>query len=251
MQAPLCTIIGNWKMNGTQADLKEWFATYSAQPELKGVSFGLCPPAPLIPSLVAHAPQGFLCGGQDCHSEAKGAFTGDTSAALLKDLGCQTVIVGHSERRTDHKESDALVKAKAQAADQAGLRPIICIGETLAEREAGKTIDVLTTQLQGSVPDSMGPQGCLLAYEPVWAIGTGKTPTLQEITEAHQAIRQWFQANRPGLGDVPLLYGGSVKPENAQEILSLMNVDGALVGGASLQAASLYAIGAAGALHPA
>jgi len=229
---------GNWKMNGLAASLAEIDALAAAHPS-PGCDVLICPPATLLAPMGARA-QGtaIATGGQDCHPEASGAHTGDISAAMLADAGASHVILGHSERRADHAETDALVADKARAAAAAGLVPIICVGETLAEREAGRTLDIVGGQLAGSVPDGLAR--FVIAYEPVWAIGTGKVPTLEEIAEVHALIRQ-----RLGRDDVPILYGGSVKPGNAAEIFGVADVDGALVGGASLKAAEFSGIIAA------
>lgn len=204
----------------------------------------VCPPATLL-APVAHILIGsaIALGGQDCHSKQSGAHTGDVSAPMLRDVGCSYVIVGHSERRTDHGETDALVQAKAIAAHTAGLRAIICIGETEAERDAGKALDVLARQVAGSVPEQARAVDTVIAYEPVWAIGTGRTPTSAEISAAHSHIRARLAARIGSEADaMRILYGGSVKPGNAAEILRLGHVDGALVGGASLTAADFCAI---------
>ena len=203
----------------------------------------LCPPATLI-ALVAEAVRGspVALGAQNCHAEQKGAHTGEISAAMLKDLGCTYVILGHSERRADQGESDALVLAKAKAARAAGLVPVVCIGETLAERDAGKTLDVVTRQLGASVPEGLSAAELVIAYEPVWAIGTGRTPTAAQVAEVHAQIRQALAGKSREAASIRILYGGSVKPGNAPELMSIANVDGALVGGASLVAADFWAI---------
>ena len=204
----------------------------------------VCPPATLVMATIdALRGSAVAVGGQDCHAKASGAHTGDISAAMLRDLGATYVIVGHSERRTDHHESDAQVLAKAVAGHAAGLKVIVCIGETEAERDTGKTLDVLARQIAGSVPDKATAADTVIAYEPVWAIGTGRTPTNAEIAAAHTHIRKEL-AKRVGgaAAGMRLLYGGSVKPSNAQDILRLGDVDGALVGGASLVAADFAAI---------
>ncbi|MGL6210785.1 MAG: triose-phosphate isomerase [Paracoccaceae bacterium] len=233
---------GNWKMNGLQASLSEIAALTAAHPAPK-CEMLLCPPATLLAGVAAVAGAGLVLGGQDCHAKASGAHTGDISAAMLKDAGAAYVIVGHSERRTDHGETDADVLAKAQAALAAGLTPVVCIGETEAERDAGATLPVVARQLAGSVPDTTL---IVVAYEPVWAIGTGRTPSLAEIAEVHAFLRAELVTR---FGDdangIRLLYGGSVKPSNATEIFALPHVDGALVGGASLKAADFGAIVAA------
>jgi triosephosphate isomerase (TIM) len=234
---------GNWKMNGTSASLSEVAALLKSHPNPK-CEMLLCPPAPLI-SRMAEVAAGtqLLLGGQDCHAEASGAFTGDVAAAMLADAGASHVILGHSERRAMHGESDALVKAKANAALTADLIAIICVGETEAQRDAGATLDVIGAQLLGSLPAGATSANTVIAYEPVWAIGTGRTPTLAEIADVHLFLRSRL-TSRMGAGalEVRLLYGGSVKPSNAAEIFAVTNVDGALVGGASLKAADFGAI---------
>ncbi|WP_309666294.1 triose-phosphate isomerase [Tabrizicola sp.] len=237
---------GNWKMNGTAAALAEVQALIAAHPA-PACEMLLCPPATLIGHMASLAKDSALCvGGQDCHPKASGAHTGDISAIMLKDAGASHVIVGHSERRTDHGETDALVQAKAVAAVSAGLVAIVCVGETEAERDAGRTLAVIGGQLDGSVPAGAVAASLVVAYEPVWAIGTGRTPTLAEIAEVHAFIRARLTA-RIGVeaAGVRLLYGGSVKPSNAAEIFAVPDVDGALVGGASLKAADFGAIVAA------
>jgi triosephosphate isomerase len=198
----------------------------------------ICPPATLIMSFVADAVgTGIGIGGQDCHAEPSGAFTGDISAEMLADLGAKAVIVGHSERRTLHQETDAEVRAKARAAWRAGLTAIVCVGETRTEREAGLTLDILARQLDGSIPDKAPAAKLVIAYEPVWAIGTGLTPTTADIAQAHEFICQRLASRHGAAADaVRVLYGGSVKPSNAKELMGVANVDGALVGGASLKA---------------
>jgi len=237
---------GNWKMNGTRAALAEVRALIAAHPA-PACEMLLCPPATLL-AQVAAAARGtaLLVGGQDCHPRASGAHTGDIAAAMLADAGAAFVILGHCERRADHGETDALVRAKAGAALAAGLAAIVCIGETEAERDAGRTLAVVGRQLDGSLPEGATAASLVIAYEPVWAIGTGRTPTPAEITEVHGFLRDRLRglvgAEAAG---VRLLYGGSVKPSNAAEIFALRDVDGALVGGASLKAADFGAIVAA------
>ena len=234
---------GNWKMNGTAAALAEVGALCGAHPAPL-CEMLLCPPATLLAQMASAAKGTALrLGGQDCHPNASGAHTGDISAAMLHDAGASYVIVGHSERRTDHGESDAQVLAKAMAAQAAGLIPIVCLGETEAERDSGQTLDVIGRQLTGSVPDTATATTLVVAYEPVWAIGTGRTPTAGQIAEVHAFLRARLTA-RIGAeaAGVRLLYGGSVKPSNAAEIFALPHVDGALVGGASLKAADFGAI---------
>lgn len=229
---------GNWKMNGSHAALQEIAALADAAAGAADVL--ICPPAPLIgPAVAAAVGTGVAIGGQDCHMAASGAHTGDVAAPMLAEAGAVSVIVGHSERRTDHGETDDLVAAKAQAAWAAGLTAIVCVGETLAQREAGDTLSVIAAQVAGSIPDGATAERLVVAYEPVWAIGTGLIPTLDQIAEVHAAIRAQL-VDRFGDdtgGGVRLLYGGSVKPGNAAEIFGVAHVDGALVGGASLKAA--------------
>ncbi len=237
---------GNWKMNGSSAALSEVTALLAAQPA-PNCEMLLCPPATLIaPMAVAARGSALRVGGQDCHPEAAGAHTGDISAALLKDAGASHVILGHSERRADHGETDALVAAKAAAALATGLTAIICVGETEAERDSGQTLDVVGRQIAGSLPAGATAGNLVVAYEPVWAIGTGRTPTIPQIAEVHAFIRARLGAamgaEAPG---VRILYGGSVKPSNAAEIFGVAHVDGALVGGASLKAVDFSAIVAA------
>ncbi len=237
---------GNWKMNGTAAALAEVQALIAAHPA-PGCEMLLCPPATLIAQANWAARGSALAlGGQDCHPKASGAHTGDISAAMLKDAGAAYVILGHSERRADHGETDALVHTKAEAAVAAGLVPVVCLGETEAQRDAGDTLTVIGAQLDGSVPAASTAATLVLAYEPVWAIGTGRTPTLDQIAEVHAFLRDRLTA-RIGAeaAGVRLLYGGSVKPSNAGEIFAVPHVDGALVGGASLKAADFGAIVAA------
>lgn len=206
----------------------------------------LCPPAThLFWMAEALAGSPIRIGGQDCHQNASGAHTGDIAAAMLAEAGASHVILGHSERRADHGETDALVRQKAEAAAAAGLVPVICLGETLAQRDAGETLAVIGAQLAGSVPDAAGPR-TVIAYEPVWAIGTGRTPTLAQIAEVHAFLRRELHRRFGAAAEaMRILYGGSVKPDNAAQIFSVADVDGALVGGASLKAADFGAIVAA------
>lgn len=234
---------GNWKMNGTKASLTEVATLIAAHPA-PACEMLLCPPATLIAQM-AEAARGsaLMVGAQDCHARPQGAHTGDISVAMLKDVGASHVILGHSERRTDHGETDAQVRAKAEAVVDAGLIAIVCIGETEAERDAGKTLAVIGAQIDGSIPMGATAANLVVAYEPVWAIGTGRTPTLSEIAEVHSFLRGRLR----GLigeeaGGVRILYGGSVKPSNATDIFAVPHVDGALVGGASLKAVDFGAI---------
>lgn len=228
---------GNWKMNGHKAALTEATKLAEMFPAPK-VDVLLCPPLTLLAHMaedLAHTK--ISTGAQDCHAKPSGAHTGDISAPMLVDAGADYVILGHSERRTDHGETDHSVAEKTFAAFMAGLRPIVCVGETLAQREAGETLDVIGHQLAGSLPDASDLDKLVVAYEPVWAIGTGKIPTLEQIAEVHDFMRQTLIARfGEDAGNIPLLYGGSVKPTNAAEIFATSNVDGALVGGASLKA---------------
>jgi triosephosphate isomerase (TIM) len=234
---------GNWKMNGTAGSLAEVVALLSAHPD-PACEMLLCPPTTLTAQMADLAKGSALhVGAQDCHAKPQGAHTGDISVAMLKDAGATHVILGHSERRTDHGETDALVRAKAEAAVDAGLVAIVCIGETEAEHDAGKTLAVIGAQLDGSIPGGSTAASLVIAYEPVWAIGTGRTPTLSEIAEVHSFLRGRLRglvgAEAEG---VRILYGGSVKPSNAADIFAVPHVDGALVGGASLKAADFGAI---------
>jgi triosephosphate isomerase len=238
-------VAGNWKMNGLAASLAEIKAMIAGADALPpSVELAICPPATLG-GAAAEVLRGarIALGGQDCHSEKSGAFTGDVSAEMWADLGARYVIVGHSERRAMHGETDAVVSAKASAVLRAGLTPIICVGETLAERDAGKTVAVVSSQLAGSVPEVAGKAAFVVAYEPVWAIGTGRTPTTAQVAEVHSILRQALEKRFGAHGKtVQLLYGGSVKPDNAATLLALPDVDGALVGGASLDVTSFEAI---------
>ncbi|HLK23121.1 MAG TPA: triose-phosphate isomerase [Caulobacteraceae bacterium] len=242
MPTPL--IAGNWKMNGLGADLAEaraLAAGLKALPTAPRVA--LCPPATLVERMVqALGDSPISVGGQDCHPDPAGAHTGDISAEMLVDAGARVVIVGHSERRASYGESDALVAAKALAAQRAGLEPIICVGESRAERDAGRAIDVICDQVGSCIADELaGPFA--LAYEPIWAIGAGVTPSMDEIAEAHAALRRALLACAGERGRAaPILYGGSVKPDNARQILAAPDVGGALVGGASLKADDFLAI---------
>ncbi len=229
---------GNWKMNGTGESLAELSALAERVPADAQTEILICPPASLLFRAVeAVAGTSVLIGAQDCHHESQGAHTGDISAQMVADTGATFVIVGHSERRDAHHEDDATVRAKARAVLSAGLTPIICIGETEDERAAGKTLDILTGQLAGSCPDEASGASTVIAYEPIWAIGTGKVPTLEQIVEVHDHLRaQLVERFGEDAETFRLLYGGSVKASNAASIFSAENVDGALVGGASLKA---------------
>ena len=241
-------VAGNWKMNGLGRSAAELDRVMAGCGALAGkADLMICPPATLVAAFAAKARGSQVAiGGQDCHAEASGAFTGDIAAEMLADLGAKAVIVGHSERRTYHKETDAEVRAKARAAWRAGLTAIVCIGETRAEREGGKTLDVFGRQLDGSLPDGATGANLVVAYEPVWAIGTGLTPTAADVAEAHAFIRDRLAARYGTTAQaIRILYGGSVKPSNAAELMGVAHVDGALVGGASLKAEDFLGIAAA------
>ncbi|TCT12569.1 triosephosphate isomerase [Tepidamorphus gemmatus] len=239
-------IAGNWKMNGLKASVRELGQMIDGyDPELRGrVELMVCPPATLLSTFAVVALGSRIAiGAQDCHARPSGAHTGDISAEMIADTGATAVIVGHSERRQDHGETDEAVRAKAEAARRAGLVAVICVGETEAERRADKTLDRIGDQLDGSVPDGSLAAGLVIAYEPVWAIGTGLTPTPADVAEVHAFIRERLSTRFPGEGcRMRILYGGSVKPANAADLLAVRHVDGALVGGASLKAADFLAI---------
>ena len=244
---PKPIVVGNWKMNGTAANLREARALVRALAKTKiGCAVMLCPPATLL-SRMADLKIGrrVQLGGQDCHANVSGAYTGDVSAAMLKDAGAKAVILGHSERRaaTIYAESDKLVCAKAQAAHKAGLVAIICVGETLQQRKAGDTLKVVGKQLRGSLPAKSKAANIIVAYEPVWAIGSGLTPSPQQVAEVHKSIRRALVRRFGGQGaNMRVLYGGSVNAANAGELLAIENVNGALVGGASLKAKNFMGI---------
>ena len=243
---PRKLIAGNWKMHCLKAEgialARELGVRYAqnADPEFDML---VCPPFPLIDAVAqAIAGSGVMLGAQDCHAEEKGAHTGDVAAPMLADLGCTHVIVGHSERRQDHKELDLAVAEKAKAVVKAGMTPIICIGETEQQRDAGETLTVCARQIAGSVADGLGSDTLVIAYEPVWAIGTGRTPTTADVAEVHALIRAELSRKVTDAENVAILYGGSVKPSNADELMHVPNVDGALVGGASLAADDFWSI---------
>ena len=240
-------IAGNWKMNGLKSSLAEFEAMREGAASLAArADLLVCPPATLIAGFADQAKGSKLAvGAQDCHPMASGAHTGDLSAEILADAGARAIIVGHSERRADHGESDALVRQKAEAAWRAGLVAIVCIGETQKQRDAGLTLDICGGQLKASLPDGSTGANLVVAYEPVWAIGTGLTPTAQDVEQVHRFIRGILTVrfNDEG-GRIRILYGGSVKPSNAAELMAVANVNGALVGGASLKAADFLAIAA-------
>ena len=240
-------IAGNWKMNGLKASMAEFEAMLAGAPALAGqADLLVCPPATLVAGFADKARGGGVAvGAQDCHPKASGAHTGDISAEMLADAGATAIIVGHSERRADHGESDALVRQKAEAAWRAGLTAIVCIGETQAQRDRGQTLDICGGQMKGSLPDGATSANLVVAYEPVWAIGTGLTPTTADVEQVHRFIRDVLIDRFKGEGvRIRILYGGSVKPSNAAELMAVANVNGALVGGASLKAADFLAIAA-------
>jgi triosephosphate isomerase (TIM) len=244
-------IAGNWKMNASRAqtdalvlDLKGRMAS---KPGL-AADLLVCPPAPYVAQAAAlTSGSGLAVGGQDCHAKQSGAHTGDVSAAMLADAGCRYVIVGHSERRADHGEGSELVAAKAKAAHEAGLIAIVCVGETEAERDRGATLDVISSQLEGSVPADAEAANLVIAYEPVWAIGTGRTPTPEDVATVHAHIRGLLKAWFKDGAEMRILYGGSVKGSNAGTLMHVPEVNGALVGGASLKAEEFWAIALAAA----
>jgi triosephosphate isomerase len=241
-------IAGNWKMNGLRSSRAELEQVIAGAPSLIGaMDLMICPPATLIAAFAVLARGSCVAiGGQDCHAEPAGAFTGDISAEMLRDAGASAVIVGHSERRMYHGETDADVCAKALAARRAGLLAIVCVGETKDERGGGATLDVVARQLAASLPDGATGESLVIAYEPIWAIGSGVTPTPVDVAEVHNSIRQAIVARFGTDGQaIRILYGGSVKPANAVELMNVNEVDGALVGGASLKAAEFLAIAAA------
>jgi triosephosphate isomerase len=236
-------VAGNWKMNGLRSSVGELQKIIAGAKALSKVELMVCPPATLIAQFAAAtAGSGVAIGAQDCHAQKSGAFTGDISAEMLKDAGAAAVIVGHSERRHYHGETDSTVRAKAEAAQRAGLLAIICVGETGDQRQAGQTLATVGAQLDGSTPDVAN---FAIAYEPVWAIGSGRTPQPKDVAEVHGLIRELLRSRHGEKAEgVRILYGGSVTPANAEELLAVDNVDGALVGGASLKAADFLAIAA-------
>ncbi|MBX6322241.1 MAG: triose-phosphate isomerase [Rhodospirillaceae bacterium] len=245
MQGRQPLVAGNWKMNGLREDgsaLARALAQRARQSALR-CEVAVCPPATLLEAVGrVLAGSGIALGAQDCHTERSGAFTGDVSAVMLADAGCRYVILGHSERRAGHGETDELVRAKAAAAHAAGLVAIVCIGETEAERQAGQTLAVVGRQLAGSLPPGASAANTVIAYEPVWAIGTGRTPTPADVREVHAHLRTLLRGRVADGERVRILYGGSVKPENAASLLAIEDVDGALVGGASLKADDFWRI---------
>jgi triosephosphate isomerase (TIM) len=239
-------IAGNWKMNGLTASIAEFDAMCAGAAGVAAkADLLVCPPATLIAGFAdrARGAKTLAIGAQDCHPKVSGAHTGDLSAEMLADAGATAVIVGHSERRADHGESDALVRLKAEACWRAGLVAIVCIGETQQQRDHGKTLDICGGQLAGSLPDGATAANLVVAYEPVWAIGTGLTPTAADVEQVHRFIRDCLTSRFKGEGArIRILYGGSVKPSNAAELMAVANVNGALVGGASLKASDFLAI---------
>ena len=239
-------IAGNWKMNGLKSSLIEFEAMLAGASDLAAkADLLVCPPATLIAGFAerARGSKTLAVGAQDCHPKASGANTGDISAEMLADAGARSIIVGHSERRADHGETDVLLRQKAEAVWRAGLTAIVCIGETQHQRDEGQTLDICGGQLDVSLPDGARPDNLVVAYEPVWAIGTGLTPTVGDVEQIHRFIRDSLIARFKGEGArIRILYGGSVKPSNARELMAVANVNGALVGGASLKAADFLAI---------
>ncbi len=244
MTAPKALVAGNWKMNGLTASidqinrLNDLISQNGANCDVL-----ICPPYTLINAFSKLATDHLSIGAQDCHFNISGAHTGDISAAMIKDLDARYVIVGHSERRADHAEDNETVKAKAEAAQSIGLNAIICVGETEKQRDAGQALEVVTSQVKASIPDQSVVENTLIAYEPVWAIGTGRTPTESDVEEIHNAIRQVLNGRfGENASQIKILYGGSVKASNAHALMSVPNVNGALVGGASLKADDFYGI---------
>ena len=241
-------VAGNWKMNGSKKDLSELrkLATALKPSKSKGrvkADLMICPPATLLPRMADQKAKGIALGGQDCHANISGAHTGDISADMLKQAGAKAVIIGHSERRADHGETDKQVRAKVEAAHRAGLLAIMCVGESLKQRKAGETLKVVQGQLRGSLPAGCTAKNTVIAYEPVWAIGSGLTPTAAQVGEVHAALRKALVRRFGDEGaKMRILYGGSVKPANAAELMAVPHVNGALVGGASLKAQDFYGI---------
>jgi triosephosphate isomerase len=240
-------VAGNWKMNGLCAASAEFDAMAAGAASVAAkADLLVCPPATLLGAFAAKSHTGLALGAQDCHAKASGAHTGDLSAEMLADAGATAIIVGHSERRADHGETDPVVRQKAEAAWRAGVIAIVCVGETQGERDGGRALDIVGGQLDGSLPDAATAANTVVAYEPVWAIGTGRTPTAADVTEMHGFIRERLTRRfGPGAQTMRILYGGSVKPSNAAELMAVANVNGALVGGASLKASDFLGIAAA------
>tara|TARA_R110002096_G_scaffold416576_2_gene619221 strand:+ start:34596 stop:35354 length:759 start_codon:yes stop_codon:yes gene_type:complete len=244
MTTPKALVAGNWKMNGLKASAAEISKLNDLVSE-NGANCDvlICPPFTLISTLIQLEAQNVAIGAQDCHMNMNGAHTGDISAEMIKELGCNHIIVGHSERRADHGETSECVNAKAAAAQSVGAIAIICVGETIDEREAGKALEVVTSQVKASIPSDATAENTIIAYEPVWAIGTGKVPTAADVEEVHKAVRDVLTACFGSAGaEINILYGGSVKASNAYELMSVANVNGALVGGASLKADDFFGI---------
>ena len=238
-------IAGNWKMNGLKAAMAEFESMVAGAPSVAAkADLLVCPPATLVAAFAEKARgTAVAVGAQDCHPKPWGAHTGDISAEMLADAGAKAIIVGHSERRADHGESDQLVRQKTEAVWRAGLVAVVCIGESEEQRNAGQTLDILRGQLSLSLPDASTANNLVVAYEPIWAIGTGRTPTAADVEQIHKFIRDLLTERFKGEGSkMRILYGGSVKPSNAAELMAIANVDGALVGGASLKAADFLAI---------
>ncbi|MGJ4996033.1 triose-phosphate isomerase [Bradyrhizobium sp. HKCCYLS3077] len=239
-------IAGNWKMNGLKASMTEFEAMMAGAADVTAkADLLVCPPATLVSAFAekAHGNKAIAVGAQDCHAKASGAHTGDLSAEMLADAGASAIIVGHSERRADHGESDVVVHQKTEAVWRAGLVAIVCVGETQQQRDAGQTLDILRGQLNLSLPEGSRADNLVVAYEPVWAIGTGLTPTAKDVEQIHAFIRELLTNRFKEEGaKMRILYGGSVKPSNAAELMAVANVNGALVGGASLKAADFLAI---------
>ena len=241
-------VAGNWKMNGSKKDLSELRKLATAMKPTKSggqvkAEVMICPPATLLPRMADVKAKGIALGGQDCHANINGAHTGDISAEMLKEAGAKAVIIGHSERRADHNESDKIVRAKVEAAHRVGLMAIMCVGESLKQRKAGETLKVVQGQLRGSLPDGCTAKNTVIAYEPVWAIGSGLTPSVEQVGEVHTALRKALMRRFGDEGaKTRILYGGSVKPANAEELMAVPHVNGALVGGASLKAQDFYGI---------
>jgi triosephosphate isomerase len=246
LTGPKPLVAGNWKMNGTRSDLAEAIAVSDAVQAAQGAikaDIMICPPATLLMVMAELcAGAGVLVGAQDCHALPSGAHTGDISAEMLRDAGALAVILGHSERRADHSETDKEVRARVEAAHRAGLTAIVCVGETAGQRAAGLTLKIVARQLAGSIPDGATADNTIVAYEPVWAIGTGLTPTTGDVAEVHGMIRSLLETRFESGSAMRILYGGSVKGSNAAELMGVANVDGALVGGASLKAADFLPI---------
>lgn len=239
MTHPNSIVAGNWKMNGLSSSVEQLnaLAEMLSKDTKANCDVLICPPFTLLTTFVQQTPASIAIGAQDCHTNSSGAHTGDISATMIKDVGASHVIVGHSERRADHGETNEVVSSKAAAAISSGLMAIICVGETEAQRDAGQTLEVVLSQITESIPAEASAKNFIIAYEPVWAIGTGRTPTVQDVADVHAAIRKQLVDRFADAGQgISILYGGSVKPSNADELMGVENVNGALVGGASLKA---------------